>query len=268
MIDPIPFLSGIKVGSQDQLWLPARRRSDGEHIHYTPTGIDFTARTGESSRIDSTASWRALSMWPTAWLQSVRPTWRWVFRQRLSVKGIAGLEGIPGRMERIDLGQPFTAIVDFAHTPNALKVALEALRPMTRGRLIAVYGSAGLRDQQKRRMMAETSAKLADISILTAEDPRTEYPGGSWPRWRRCCFTGRGGGQSFFRVPDRGEAIRQAVRMAQTGDMVVACGKGHEQSMCFGETEYPWDDRTAMRAALSELMGIEGIKMPYLPTQD
>jgi UDP-N-acetylmuramoyl-L-alanyl-D-glutamate--2,6-diaminopimelate ligase len=74
-------------------------------------------------------------------------------------------------------------------------------------------------------------------------------------------------GKTFFRIPDRGEAIRRAVHMAKKGDIVVACGKGHEQSMCFGETEYPWDDRAAMRAALSELMGIEGIKMPYLPTQ-
>jgi len=80
----------------------------------------------------------------------------------------------------------------------------------------------------------------------------------------------RGGveGQTFFRVPDRGEAIRVAVRMAQAVDIVISCGKGHEQSMCFGSTEYDWDDRTAMRAALSELMGVEGSKMPYLPTRD
>jgi UDP-N-acetylmuramoyl-L-alanyl-D-glutamate--2,6-diaminopimelate ligase len=74
-------------------------------------------------------------------------------------------------------------------------------------------------------------------------------------------------GVSFFRIPDRGEAIRLGVRMASPGDIVLACGKGHEQSMCFGTTEYPWDDRTAMRSALSELMGIKGLKMPYLPTQ-
>jgi len=77
-------------------------------------------------------------------------------------------------MERINLGQSFTAIVDFAHTPNALNVALRSARAMTKGRVIAVFGSAGLRDKQKRRMMAEVSAELADITILTAEDPRTE----------------------------------------------------------------------------------------------
>ncbi len=88
--------------------------------------------------------------------------------------GIAGLPGVPGRMEPIDLGQSFTAIVDFAHTPNALRRALEAARSLTSGRVIAVFGSAGLRDRAKRRMMAETSAELADLTVLTAEDPRTE----------------------------------------------------------------------------------------------
>jgi UDP-N-acetylmuramoyl-L-alanyl-D-glutamate--2,6-diaminopimelate ligase len=79
------------------------------------------------------------------------------------------------------------------------------------------------------------------------------------------------GGQeekTFWRIPDRGEAIRMGVRIAQPGDIVMACGKGHEQSMCFNSTEYPWDYRIAMRAALAEYMGISGPPMPYLPTQD
>ena len=74
-------------------------------------------------------------------------------------------------------------------------------------------------------------------------------------------------GQSFWRIPDRGEAIRFAIQQARPGDLVVACGKGHEQSMCFGETEYPWDDRVAMRAALAGQLGIPGPEMPYLPTR-
>ncbi len=191
--------------------------------------------------------------------------------------GIGALEGVPGRMERIDLGQPFTAVVDFAHTPNALKVTLEAARAMLADkagegpgpRVIAVFGSAGLRDKEKRRMMAETSARLADLTVLTAEDPRTESldailadmaAGASQAGGRE--------GETFWRVPDRGEAIRLALRLAQPGDMVLACGKGHEQSMCFGRVEHPWDDRTAMRAALAELLGKPGPAMPYLPTSD
>ncbi len=184
-----------------------------------------------------------------------------------AVRGLLNLPGVPGRMERINLGQDFTAIVDFAHTPNALRVALETARSMTEGRVIAVFGSAGLRDREKRRMMAEVSAELADVTILTAEDPRTESLEAILEEMAAGARR-RGGveGETFFRVPDRGEAIRQAVRLAAPGDLVIACGKGHEQSMCFGETEYPWDDRIAMRAALAERLGVPGPQMLYLPT--
>ncbi|HWQ46674.1 MAG TPA: UDP-N-acetylmuramoyl-L-alanyl-D-glutamate--2,6-diaminopimelate ligase [Longilinea sp.] len=187
----------------------------------------------------------------------------------VAARGIAALAEVPGRMERIDLGQDFTAIVDFAHTPFALESALRSARQFTRGRLIAVFGSAGLRDRAKRRMMAEVSAELADLTILTAEDPRTESLDGILAEMAKAA-EGKGGveGKTFWRVPDRGEAIRLAVKMAQPGDMVLACGKGHEQSMCFNTTEYLWDDRTAMRAAVAERLGIEGYKMPYLPSSD
>jgi UDP-N-acetylmuramoyl-L-alanyl-D-glutamate--2,6-diaminopimelate ligase len=183
--------------------------------------------------------------------------------------GIRALEGVPGRMERIDLGQNFLAVVDFAHTPYALKSALEAGREMISGQVIAVFGSAGLRDKQKRRMMAEFSAELADLTILTAEDPRTESLDEILAEMAAGAES-RGGieNKTFYRVPDRGEAIRFALRQAQPGDLVFALGKGHEQSMCFIETEYPWDDRVAMRSALAELLDLDGPPMPYLPTQD
>ncbi len=191
-----------------------------------------------------------------------------------AARGVAALAGVPGRMERIDLGQPFTAIVDFAHTPNALKVTLEAARALLkdapgRPRVIVVFGSAGLRDKEKRRMMAETSTRLADLTVLTAEDPRTESLDGILAEMAAGA-TGAGGreGQTFWRVPDRGEAIRFALKLARPGDIVLACGKGHEQSMCFGRVEHAWDDRVAMRAALAELLNTAGPRMPYLPTQD
>jgi len=190
-------------------------------------------------------------------------------KPEIAAKGIASLEGVPGRMERIDLGQNFTSIVDFAHTPNALKVTLEAARQMSDGRVIAVFGSAGLRDKEKRRMMAETSVELADFTVLTAEDPRTESLEGILEEMAAGARS-KGGreGETFWRVADRGEAIKFALSLACPGDIVLACGKGHEQSMCFGATEYLWDDRVAMRAVLSELLGLEVPKMPYLPTQD
>jgi UDP-N-acetylmuramoyl-L-alanyl-D-glutamate--2,6-diaminopimelate ligase len=184
-------------------------------------------------------------------------------------EGIAALSVLPGRMESIDLGQPFLAIVDFAHTPNALRRALQTARSLVDGRVIAVFGSAGLRDRAKRRLMAEVSAELADLTILTAEDPRSEslamiladMAAGAESR-------GAVENQTFFRVMDRGEAISFAIASARPDDVVIACGKGHEQSMCFGEIEYPWDDRIAMRAALCEHLGIPGPQMPYLPTQE
>jgi UDP-N-acetylmuramoyl-L-alanyl-D-glutamate--2,6-diaminopimelate ligase len=183
-------------------------------------------------------------------------------------QGIAHFPGVPGRMERIDLGQDFTAIVDFAHTPNALRRGLEAARQLTQERVIVVFGSAGLRDREKRRMMAEISTELADLTILTAEDPRTESLEAILVEMANGA-TGRGGveGKSFWRVPDRREALRFAVRLAKPDDLVMTCGKGHEQSMCFGETEYAWDDRVALRAALAERLGIPGPEMPFLPTQ-
>jgi UDP-N-acetylmuramoyl-L-alanyl-D-glutamate--2,6-diaminopimelate ligase len=186
-----------------------------------------------------------------------------------AIRAINSFSGVPGRMEPIDLGQDFQAIVDFAHTPNALKVALETSRNRTENRVIAVFGSAGLRDREKRRMMAETSIKNADITVITAEDPRTENLDLILSEMKEEAII-HGGieGKNLFIIPDRGEAIKSAVFLASEGDLVIACGKGHEQSMCFGETEYPWDDRIALRSALASLMGVEGPRMPYLPTQD
>ena len=186
------------------------------------------------------------------------------------LQGVNSLAGVPGRMERIDLGQDFLAIVDFAHTPNALKVALQTANRMKgQGRVIAVFGSAGLRDREKRRMMAAVSLELADLTILTAEDPRTESLDDILAEMAdEAVKSGGVEGKTFFRVPDRGRAILNAIQLAYPGDIVIACGKGHEQSMCFGQTEFPWDDRTAMRAALSEHLSLPGPAMPYLPTQD
>ncbi len=126
--------------------------------------------------------------------------------------------------------------------------------------------AAGLRDREKRRKMAEVSTRFADLTILTAEDPRTEFLEAILAEMAAGA-SGQGGqeGTTFWRIPDRGEALRFAVAQARPGDLVIACGKGHEQSMCFGETEVPWDDRTAMHAAVSELLGLPGPAMPEAP---
>lgn len=179
-------------------------------------------------------------------------------------QGVAALRGIPGRMERVsDSTQPFTALVDFAHTPNALQKALETARTLTseKGRVIAVWGSAGLRDREKRRMMGTVSAQFADLTVITAEDPRTEALEAIMAESAAACEAeGCKEGVDFWRVADRGQALRFAVELARPGDVVIACGKGHEQSMCFGTTEYPWDDREALRRAL------RGETLDTLPT--
>lgn len=178
--------------------------------------------------------------------------------------GVAAVRGIPGRLERVDRGQPFTALVDFAHTPHSLRRALETARGLAGGgRVFAVFGCAGLRDVQKRPIMGQVAAELADYAILTAEDPRSEDLDAILEAIAAGCRQGGGvEGQTFERVPDRGAALARAVELARPGDVVIACGKGHEQSMCFGETEYPWDDRQALAAAL------EGRPLKTLPTAD
>jgi len=168
--------------------------------------------------------------------------------------GVATMPPVLGRMQRMDAGQPFLAVVDFAHTPVSLERALTTLRPLvgqnaSDGRLIAVFGSAGLRDRAKRYLMGQVSGRLADYTVITAEDPRTEE------LTEICREIERGvrefvGSDRYTIIPDRSEAIQAAVDMARPGDVVAAFGKGHERSMCFGEIEYPWSDQEAMLTAL------------------
>jgi len=164
--------------------------------------------------------------------------------------GVAALRGIPGRMERIDEGQPYLAIVDFAHTPNALENALRTARSLTAGRVIVVFGCAGERDTLKRFPMGKVAAELADIAIFTAEDPRREPLAAIFAEMDRGAEAAQPRRAQIMHIPHRGEAIRQACMLAEAGDVVIACGKGHEQSLCLGVTEHPWDDREAMRRAI------------------
>ncbi len=175
-------------------------------------------------------------------------------------RGVQGFAGVEGRMQRIDLGQDFLAVVDFAHSPGSLESALITLRAClpsgarTPGRLICVFGCAGLRDQAKRQLMGAVSARQSDYVIVTAEDPRTEC-------LDEICAAIVQGIQStgtatpWEVVPDRAAALEHAVSLAKAGDIVAAFGKGHERSMCFGETEYDWSDQRAMTNALYKRLG-------------
>jgi len=158
---------------------------------------------------------------------------------------------VAGRMERVRGDQPFTVIVDYAHTPASLEKVLSLLRPLTQGRLIAVFGSAGERDREKRPKLAEVAARLADLFVITQEDPRLEDAASILREVEAGAIAaGKRRGDDYLVVDDRAEAIAAAIERAGPGDTVVLCGKGHEASIIDGEEKRPWDEAEAARAAL------------------
>ncbi|HEU4862210.1 MAG TPA: UDP-N-acetylmuramoyl-L-alanyl-D-glutamate--2,6-diaminopimelate ligase [Candidatus Limnocylindria bacterium] len=170
----------------------------------------------------------------------------------VAVDALARTAGVPGRMERVDAGQPFAVVVDYAHTADSLGKVLRMLRPVTRGRLIAVFGSAGERDPTKRPAMGRVSAELADVTVVTDEDPRLEDPRAI----NEAIADGARGagavdGESLLVIDDRREAIARAMAMAREGDVVLLAGKGHETSIFYGADKLPWDDREVARDALA-----------------
>ncbi len=170
---------------------------------------------------------------------------------------LAAFRGVPGRMEMIDCGQPFAVIVDIASTPDALRRVLQILRPTTKGRLVAVFGCAGERDRNRRSGMGRAAAELADFTILTNEDPRSEDPDAIIDEIARALLAaGRQEGDDFERVPDRRAAIRRAFALARPGDVVLLAGKGTEQSMVIGDDHVPWDERAVARELLQELYSV------------
>ena len=168
-----------------------------------------------------------------------------------AAQALAEVHGVPGRMERIDTGQPFGVIVDYAHTADSLGKVLRELRPLTAGRLIVVFGSAGDRDRTKRPAMGQVAAELADLVVVTDEDPRTELP---WEINEEIARGARAAGaldrETMWIIDDRRAAIAHAVGMAQAGDMVLLAGKGHEPSIIYGDDRQWWDEREVARQEL------------------
>lgn len=163
--------------------------------------------------------------------------------------GIETSQGVPGRMERVEAGQSFTAVVDYAHKPDAVEAVLTALRPVTAGRLVVVIGAGGDRDHGKRPLMGEVAARYADLVVVTDDNPRTEDPAAI----RRAVLSGASGGAAtVVEVPGRRDAIAHAVSVAELGDTVVVAGKGHEQGQEVGDVVHPFDDRDVLRALIEE----------------
>jgi UDP-N-acetylmuramoyl-L-alanyl-D-glutamate--2,6-diaminopimelate ligase len=171
-----------------------------------------------------------------------------------AVAGVAGLAGVPGRMERVDAGQPFLAVVDYAHTPAAVAGVLATVRELTAGRVVVVLGCGGDRDRGKRPLMGAAAVEGADIVVLTSDNPRSEDPlailaemqaGASAAQARRP-------GVRVVVEPDRAAAISRAAALARPGDAVVVAGKGHESGQDIGGVVHPFDDRAVLRVAIEQ----------------
>ena len=178
-------------------------------------------------------------------------------------KAVLGFKGVVGRFEFINTGRDFQVVIDFAHTPNALEQVLKTLRSMVKGRLIHVFGCAGLRDKKKRPMMGKISAQYADIIILTEEDYRTEDVNKIIEQIAEGCNRKTKNQKpktkntyqklKILRITDRQKAINQAIKLAGRGDLVLLTGKGHERSLCLGKREYLWSEHEAVKCALQAL---------------
>jgi UDP-N-acetylmuramoyl-L-alanyl-D-glutamate--2,6-diaminopimelate ligase len=160
--------------------------------------------------------------------------------------GVRAMSGVPGRFEPVDEGQPFTVIVDYAHTPDSLAVVLEAARGIGEGRVICVFGAGGDRDRAKRPLMGAVAVERADDVIVTSDNPRSEDP----LAIIQDILQGAGVGVEID--PDRRAAIHRAVALAGPDDVVVIAGKGHEQGQETAGVLEPFDDRVVVREALHE----------------
>ena len=161
-------------------------------------------------------------------------------------EGIRLINGVPGRFEAVDEGQPFALIVDYAHTPDSLDNVLQAARELGGGRLICVFGAGGDRDRGKRPIMGAVAAQRADHVIVTSDNPRSEDP------LAIIQDILQGAGVDVEIDPDRRSAIQRAISLASEGDIVVIAGKGHEQGQETAGVVEPFDDRVVAREALHE----------------
>jgi UDP-N-acetylmuramoyl-L-alanyl-D-glutamate--2,6-diaminopimelate ligase len=163
------------------------------------------------------------------------------------VAGLGALKGVRGRIDRVDMGQDFSVFIDYAHTPDALENILKTVRQITRGRLVSVFGCGGDRDQGKRSQMGAVSGRLADFTILTSDNPRSEEPAAIIAQIEEGI---RPTGAGYSVVPDRREAIRSALAGAGPGDSVVVAGKGHEDYQIVGKEVRHFDDREVVEEFL------------------
>jgi UDP-N-acetylmuramoyl-L-alanyl-D-glutamate--2,6-diaminopimelate ligase len=213
-------------------------------------GIDLTARLGRQTiKVYSHLSGRhnvynILGVLATAKGLDLDP--------EATIRGIECLHTVPGRFERVDAGQPFSVLVDYAHTDDALRNVLQAARDLATGRLIVVFGAGGDRDHSKRARMGRVTAQYADIAVITSDNPRTEAPM-AIIRAIEAGFRKSGQTSQYGIIEDRADAIYEAIKVARTGDVVIITGKGHEAYQIVGHERRSFDDRHVAAQAIQEL---------------
>jgi UDP-N-acetylmuramoyl-L-alanyl-D-glutamate--2,6-diaminopimelate ligase len=219
-------------------------RADGSRFRVRlPDGAAMTVETPQVARFNVLNTLAAIAV---GHVHGLSP--------ELMAEALAHAPSVPGRMERVDAGQPFTVVVDYAHTADSLDKVLGVLRQLTAGRLIAVFGSAGDRDVVKRPLMGAVAARRADFAVITDEDPREEDAAKVLREIAAGAeAAGARAGEQFIEVVDRRRGIAEAFTRARPGDTVLLAGKGHEQSIIIGREKRPWDDRRVARDVLVEL---------------
>ena len=205
-------------------------RADGSSFRLVGPGVDLPASVQLPGAFNVSNALAALACLVVAGIEAED-----------AVRGIASLPGVPGRMERIDAGQQFSALVDYAHTPEAVTTLLSAVRAVTKGRVIVVLGCGGDRDRSKRPLMGRAAVEGADLAVLTSDNPRSEDP---------LAILAEMSAPGAVVEPDRRLAIELAVREARPGDAVIVAGKGHESGQEVAGTVTPFDDRQVLREAL------------------
>jgi UDP-N-acetylmuramoyl-L-alanyl-D-glutamate--2,6-diaminopimelate ligase len=166
-------------------------------------------------------------------------------------RGLAELKGVPGRFQLVsDARDNITVVVDYAHTDDALKNLLETARPLAQSRVITVFGCGGDRDRTKRPLMGAVASRLSDIVVVTSDNPRGEDPARIIEEIKRGIQIAERDANTFFAIVDRADAIDQAIKMAEPGDLVLLAGKGHEKTQVIGDRDLPFDEVEIVRAAL------------------
>jgi UDP-N-acetylmuramoyl-L-alanyl-D-glutamate--2,6-diaminopimelate ligase len=221
-----------------------------EHLEMDAHGIALTARVNEQSILVCS---RLSGRHNVYNILGVLATARGLgLNLECTRQGLESLATVPGRFERVDVGQPFSVLVDYAHTDDALRNVLQAARELTRARLIVVFGAGGDRDRGKRPRMGRVAAQYADMAVITSDNPRTEAPM-AIIRAIESGFRESAPGARYCVIEERALAIREAIRMAGAGDVVVIAGKGHETYQIIGHTRHSLDDRQVATQALEAL---------------